>query len=79
MLSDGSVVHFRPLDAAASCSRRCAADTLEARVLSHRAASWRATHRDEIDRRFPKVLRRVGGYNLDEFTQAGPAHSTWPS
>ena len=23
--------------------------------------------RDEIDRRFPKVLRRVGGYNLDEF------------
>jgi FAD/FMN-containing dehydrogenase/Fe-S oxidoreductase len=24
-------------------------------------------HGDEIDRRFPKVLRRVGGYNLDEF------------
>ncbi len=24
-------------------------------------------HADEIDRRFPKVLRRVGGYNLDEF------------
>ena len=26
-----------------------------------------AEHADEIDRRFPKVLRRVGGYNLDEF------------
>jgi hypothetical protein len=26
-------------------------------------------HRQEIDRRFPKVLRRVGGYNLDEFTR----------
>src|SRR6266481_5396544 len=26
-----------------------------------------ARRRDEIDRRFPKVLRRVGGYNLDEF------------
>ena len=26
--------------------------------------------KDEIDRRFPKVLRRVGGYNLDEFVDA---------
>ena len=25
------------------------------------------SRRDEIDGRFPKVLRRVGGYNLDEF------------
>ena len=24
-------------------------------------------HADEIDRRFPKILRRVGGYNLDAF------------
>ena len=24
-------------------------------------------HAGEVDRRFPKVLRRVGGYNLDEF------------
>jgi Fe-S oxidoreductase len=24
-------------------------------------------HADEVDRRFPKILRRVGGYNLDEF------------
>ena len=27
-------------------------------------------HAGEIDRRYPKVLRRVGGYNLDEFTDA---------
>ena len=26
-----------------------------------------AEHAEEIDRRFPKILRRVGGYNLDEF------------
>ena len=26
-----------------------------------------AEHADEIDRRFPKILRRVGGYNLDRF------------
>jgi FAD/FMN-containing dehydrogenase/Fe-S oxidoreductase len=31
------------------------------------ALSLAAEHANEIDRRFPKVLRRVGGYNLDEF------------
>ena len=43
-------------------------DTLEAECYRtvHRLA---AEYADEIDRRFPKVLRRVGGYNLDEFTQ----------
>jgi Fe-S oxidoreductase len=27
------------------------------------------THAQEIERRFPRVLRRVGGYNLDEFVR----------
>ena len=42
-------------------------DTLEAdcyRTVRRLAAECA----DEVDRRFPKVLRRVGGYNLDEFT-----------
>jgi hypothetical protein len=26
-------------------------------------------HSEEIERRYPKVLRRVGGYNLDEFVR----------
>ena len=30
-------------------------------------ATLAAQHAQEIDRRFPKILRRVGGYNLDEF------------
>jgi hypothetical protein len=33
-----------------------------------------ALHRreaDEIERRFPKVLRRVGGYNIDSIYEAG--------
>ena len=44
----------------------CAREDLE-------GACYRATrrlaaeHADEIDRRFPKILRRVGGYNLDAF------------
>ena len=32
---------------------------------------WPQTHAAEIERRFPKVLRRVGGYNLDEFVDPG--------
>jgi FAD/FMN-containing dehydrogenase/Fe-S oxidoreductase len=34
------------------------------RALHHREA-------DEIDRRFPKLLRRVGGYNIDMISDAG--------
>ena len=44
----------------------CTGDSLEAKC--YRAVRQvAAACRDEIDRRFPKVLRRVGGYNLDEF------------
>jgi FAD/FMN-containing dehydrogenase/Fe-S oxidoreductase len=65
VLSDGSAAHFRPLDAEA-LDTACAGSTLEAacyRTVRRIAAEMR----DEIDRRFPKVLRRVGGYNLDAF------------
>jgi len=31
-----------------------------------------ATHRDEILRRYPKIMRRVGGYALDEFVNDRP-------
>src|SRR5207249_2041409 len=31
-----------------------------------------AAHGEEIERRYPKILRRVGGYNLDLFTQTSP-------
>ena len=37
----------------------------------------RALHRreaDEIERRFPKVLRRVGGYNIDSIDDSRPQH-----
>jgi FAD/FMN-containing dehydrogenase/Fe-S oxidoreductase len=65
ILSDGSEAHLRPLDASA-LEAACAGDTLAAscyRTVRDVAAACR----EEIDRRFPKVLRRVGGYNLDEF------------
>jgi FAD/FMN-containing dehydrogenase/Fe-S oxidoreductase len=67
MLADGSVTHFRPLtpDELRSAA---AADTLEG-ACYRTVQELASRHRDEIERRYPKVLRRVGGYNLDEFVR----------
>ena len=68
VLSDGSVVQLRALSLD-ELEAKCAGQGLEAecyRVVRRLARE----HAGEIDRRFPKVLRRVGGYNLDEFVQA---------
>jgi FAD/FMN-containing dehydrogenase/Fe-S oxidoreductase len=65
VLADGRVAHLRPLSPHDLDALRHA-DTIEARAcrdlpaLASRSAA-------EIERRFPKVLRRVGGYNLDAF------------
>jgi FAD/FMN-containing dehydrogenase/Fe-S oxidoreductase len=69
VLSDGSIVHFRALtpDELAAVLE---GNTLESecyRVVGRLAAE----HADEIERRFPQVLRRVAGYNLDEFIRPG--------
>jgi FAD/FMN-containing dehydrogenase/Fe-S oxidoreductase len=65
VLADGSSAHFRPL-AGPELEAASAGDTLAgACYRGVRATASRC--RDEIDRRFPKVLRRVGGYNLDAF------------
>jgi FAD/FMN-containing dehydrogenase/Fe-S oxidoreductase len=68
VLSDGSVVHFRPL-ARADVDAICQQDTLEA-ACYREVRRLASTHAPEIDRRFPKVLRRVGGYNLDCFVDS---------
>jgi FAD/FMN-containing dehydrogenase/Fe-S oxidoreductase len=56
-LSDGSRVSFGPV-AGLGPTERAIADFVRALV---------AEHRDEIEARWPKVMRRVGGYNLDIF------------
>ena len=62
LLSDGSIVHFREM----TRSQIPCGDTLES--ACYRAVLGLAReHATEIERRYPKVLRRVGGYNLDEF------------
>jgi len=64
-LSDGTVVEFR---------ETLRSDTPQGQTLE--AACYRtvlelaSTHAAEIERRFPKILRRVSGYNLDEFTDS---------
>ena len=68
VLSDGSVVHFRPVTAA-DVDAICESKTLEAACYREVRRLGRE-HADEIDRRFPKILRRVGGYNLDSFGRA---------
>ena len=70
VLSDGSVVTFGPL-AEGELASKCSGDTLEARCY-RTVAELAARHQDEIERRFPKVLRRVGGYNLDDFRPGRP-------
>ena len=65
VLSDGSVVHLGPLSADV-VEARCEQRDLEGscyRIVRQLAAE----HSDEIRRRYPQILRRVGGYNLDDF------------
>ena len=65
LLSDGSIAHFREIARAEIPG----GESLEA--ACYRAVlSLASQHAAEIERRYPKVLRRVGGYNLDEFTDA---------
>ncbi|HJT77196.1 MAG TPA: FAD-linked oxidase C-terminal domain-containing protein, partial [Gemmataceae bacterium] len=70
VLSDGTVIHAGPLDEA-GVEAKCRQEGREGecyRTLRRLAAE----HAAEIERRYPKVLRRVGGYNLDSFTPAAP-------
>ncbi|TXL76047.1 FAD-binding protein [Vineibacter terrae] len=58
ILADGSEVAFGRLDGSEPAAVRRLGDAV--RALADR-------ERDEIERQVPKVLRRVGGYNLDIF------------
>src|SRR5512143_3545584 len=65
VLADGSIAEFREIPR----SEVPAGGTLEADCYQT-VLRLAAEHADEIDRRYPKVLRRVGGYNLNEFVDA---------
>jgi FAD/FMN-containing dehydrogenase/Fe-S oxidoreductase len=70
LLADGSAVVLKDLspEALESKSR---AETLEGKV--YREISRLAQqHKSEIVARYPKIMRRVSGYNLDEFIKPQP-------
>jgi FAD/FMN-containing dehydrogenase/Fe-S oxidoreductase len=65
VLADGTLAHLKSLTDG-ELEARCSQQDLEGSCyrVTRRLAE---DHADEIDRHFPKILRRVGGYNLDEF------------
>ncbi|HEY2931334.1 MAG TPA: FAD-linked oxidase C-terminal domain-containing protein [Acidobacteriota bacterium] len=67
VLSDGKLAHFRALseDELQRASSGTGVEADGCRLVQQLARSCAA----EIDRRFPRILRRVGGYNLDAFAR----------
>lgn len=65
LLADGTFIEARPMDAA-EWDARCTQENREGDVYRS-VRQLAAKHAEEIERRFPKILRRVGGYNLDLF------------
>ena len=65
VLSNGDTAHFGALDGE-QLETKMRADGLEGTIYRDLLAIGEA-HRDEVLERFPKILRRVSGYNLDEF------------
>ncbi|MFL5059925.1 MAG: FAD-binding and (Fe-S)-binding domain-containing protein, partial [Xanthobacteraceae bacterium] len=71
MLADGSKAHFGPV--AADLSDLPANSPI--RPLARDLFALGAREADEIAARFPKVQRRVGGYNLDAFAPNAPKYN----
>src|SRR5579864_7440289 len=69
-LADGTPVVFDEVSAV-EAARRARGGGTEARLYREVARIVEGA-RGEVARRFPRVQRRVGGYNLDEFAPGGP-------
>jgi FAD/FMN-containing dehydrogenase/Fe-S oxidoreductase len=67
VLSDGSTAHFAEVAPDEWC-RRSGGATLEAQIYRE-VARVCDENAEEVDRRFPRIMRRVGGYNLDEIVR----------
>src|SRR5262249_12229661 len=75
LLADGSIIQVGPMKDA-EVESKCSQPNREGecyRVIRQLAKE----HKDEIERRYPKILRRVGGYNLDRFL-SGRAEGVMP-
>ena len=65
VLSNGDRAHFGQLDGA-QLEARMRGESLEGDIYRKLFGIGEA-HRNEILARYPKIQRRVSGYNLDEF------------
>ena len=70
VLSDGTRTVFKPVGDR-EYGEKAALGGMEGRIYRE---IRRIAHenRDEIEARYPRIMRRVGGYNLDEFIGEGP-------
>ena len=64
-LADGTLMHLKALNPE-EYAQKASQNTREAEIYKG-FKQIIDDNREEIIRRFPKVMRRVGGYNLDEF------------
>jgi FAD/FMN-containing dehydrogenase/Fe-S oxidoreductase len=70
IFSDGSEATLGELDEA-EVQKKFALENIEGQVYRETIRLAHA-NAEEIDKRYPKILRRVGGYNLDEFIKKQP-------
>ena len=70
VLSDGTRTVFKPVGDR-EYGEKAAAGGMEGRIY-HEIRRIAHENRDEIEARYPRIMRRVGGYNLDEFIGDGP-------
>ena len=69
VFADGSVAHLRDLTSS-ELDAACADESIYGRGC-RTVRDLAGAHAAEIDRRYPKLLRRVAGYNLNEFARRG--------
>ena len=69
LLADGTIAEFGPV--AGNFTGSSHSHTPRYVDLVQRMRDLHAREADEIARRFPKLLRRVGGYNIDSIDPAG--------
>ncbi|MEE8442441.1 MAG: FAD-binding oxidoreductase, partial [Dehalococcoidia bacterium] len=72
VLSDGHPTIFQPLSGPA-LEAKLAQNNLEGSIYTN-VARIAGQHREEIARRFPRIMRRVSGYNLDMMLEDGPTN-----
>ena len=70
ILADGTETTVGELDEP-EVQKKCEQQTLEGQAYREVIRLTRE-NADEIEKRYPKILRRVGGYNLDEFIKKQP-------